>query len=76
MSIDRKEFEIWKMDVELEYASRSIPRKPGSSTLDRLKFITTLNGGYKVTLGSKTLYEGGSFDEASCIYNEKLPVNS
>ncbi len=35
MSIDQKEFEIWKKDVELEYACRSIPSKPGSTTLFR-----------------------------------------
>lgn len=68
--IDRNEFETWHKAQEIEYASRSIPRKHGSSVLERLRFIVLLTNSFRVTLGLNTIYEGNSFQEAQAAYNE------
>ena len=63
--ICRDEFDEWCEGRWQQYASETIER--GGLT-GRLRFEVSLAGVFRVTLGSKTLYEGESFDEAKVEY--------
>lgn len=66
--IEKDAYEAWAKNKFIEYASCSIPMRPGFT--QRLVFGMFV-GGYLVTLGDKTLYEGGSFSAAQTIFNSE-----
>lgn len=67
LQIEKDAYEAWARDKYVEYAACSVPLRPGFS--QRLVFGVFLNGGYKVTRGDETLYEGGSFSAAQTEFN-------
>lgn len=71
-NIDPKEFDKWAANKEVEYASVSVARKTQPTHKDRLRFWVALNGNYRVTLGTSTLYSGDSFNQAATVYNNAI----
>lgn len=57
--IDEKAYVLWAKIKFVEYTSCSIPTQHGKTK--RLVFSVSLDGTFKVTLGSDVLYLGGSF---------------
>ena len=69
IKIDKSEFEAWAKDTPVMYASCSVSRGEFNALLRFWAFVD--GGGYKVTFGNKTLYEGGSFSTAAAEFNAK-----
>lgn len=67
--IVKGDFEEWSKNKLVEYASISVPHVKRTGVVSRLIFGVFVGGGYKVTLGHETLYEGGSFSEAQGAFH-------
>lgn len=70
--IELTQFEEWARTTEIEYAAESVTRKSNPAYRDRLRFLVVASGGFKVTLGNKTLYQGDCFDYAATAYHEAV----
>ena len=70
MKINEAEFNEWCQSQSVTYASLSVRIRPNSTVLARLKFDVQLSGGYQVTWGNETLYDGQDFSEATRIFEE------
>jgi hypothetical protein len=68
--IVKGDFEEWSKNKLVEYASISIPHAKQKGVTSRLIFGVFIGGGYKVTLGYDTIYEGGSFSEAQGAFHQ------
>lgn len=68
--IVKSDFEEWSSNKLVEYASISIPHAKRKGVTSRLIFGVFVGGGYKVTLGYETIYEGGSFTAAQGAFHE------
>ena len=67
IQIEKGAFEAWAKDKFIEYASCSVPYRQGMT--QRLVFGVFVGGGFKVTQGHETLYDGGSFSAAQDAFN-------
>ncbi len=61
-TIEKTAFDAWATTKLVEYVSCNVPYRKGMT--QRLVFGAFVGGGYKVTCGYETLYEGASFSEA------------
>lgn len=68
--IVKGDFEEWSKNKLVEYASISVPHAKRKGVMSRLIFGVFVGGGYKVTLGNETIYEGGSFAAAQGAFHE------
>jgi len=66
IKVVKSEFETWAKETPIIYASESVSR--GDYRI-MLRFYAYVDGGYKVTLGNKTIYEGDSFSMAADAFN-------
>lgn len=64
--IDGDVYAGWASTKWVEYASESIP--PRATISKRLRFMVSVSGVYRVTLGDETLYEGAHFEQAKETY--------
>ncbi len=67
IQIEKDAYEAWAKDKFIEYASCSVSCRTGIT--QRLVFGVFIGGGFKVTRGNETLYEGGSFPAAQSEFN-------
>lgn len=66
--ITKEEFDAWASKRIVEYRGCRVPGR-SSGTVCQLIFGVFVGGGFKVTKGYETLYEGSSFAEAQDAYN-------
>lgn len=72
--IVKSEFEDWGKNKLIEYASKSIESASRQGIMHRLIFGVYVGGGYKVTLGSETMYEGDSFTAAEEAFHSAQEI--
>jgi hypothetical protein len=68
MSITKDEFDAWAKNRIVEYRGCRVPGR-SRGTFSQLIFGVFVGGGFKVTRGYETLYEGDSFAAAQDAYN-------
>ncbi len=71
--IDKAAYDAWAKDTIIYYAITSVPHGRFYGFIEqKLSFGACLGGGFKVTLGTRILYEGFEFEEAQKAFNNAI----